>query len=63
MIGFRATATDESISVDGTEILEAHWFTRAELRDQAETTGRLGRPDSIDLAMLAAWLAEGEEAP
>ncbi|MGH3375719.1 MAG: NAD(+) diphosphatase [Actinoallomurus sp.] len=62
MIGFRATATDESISVDGSEILEAHWFTREELRDHAETTGRLGRPDSIDRVMLAAWLAEGEEA-
>jgi NAD+ diphosphatase len=63
MIGFRATAADESISVDGTEILDACWFTRAELRDYAETTGRLGRPDSIDRAMLTAWLAEGEEAP
>jgi len=63
MIGFRATATDEAISVDGTEILEARWFTRGELRDYAETTGRLGRPDSIDRAMLTAWLAEGEEAP
>jgi NAD+ diphosphatase len=62
MIGFRATATDESISVDGTEILEARWFTREELRDYAETTGRLGRPDSIDRAMLTAWLAEGAEA-
>lgn len=62
MIGFRATATDESISVDGTEIVEARWFTREELRDYAETTGRLGRPDSIDRAMLTAWLAEGEEA-
>jgi NAD+ diphosphatase len=63
MIGFRATATDESISVDGTEILEARWFTREELRDYAETTGRLGRPDSIDRAMLTAWLAEGEQTP
>lgn len=63
MIGFRATATDESICVDGTEILEARWFTREELRDHAESTGRLGRPDSIDRAMLTAWLAEGEEAP
>ncbi|MDN3354830.1 NAD(+) diphosphatase [Actinomadura sp. DC4] len=63
MIGFRATAADESVSVDGTEILEARWFTRGELRDYAESTGRLGRPDSIDRAMLTAWLAEGEETP
>lgn len=58
MLGFRATASDESIAVDGTEILQARWFTREELRDYAETTGRLGRPDSIDRAMLTAWLAE-----
>lgn len=63
MIGFRATAADESVSVDGSEILEARWFTHGELRDHAETTGRLGRPDSIDRAMLTAWLAEDEKAP
>lgn len=63
MLGFRATAAGDSISVDGNEIVEARWFTREELRDYAETTGRLGRPDSIDRAMLTAWLAEGEEAP
>lgn len=62
MLGFRATAADESIAVDGTEILEARWFTRPELREYAETAGRLGRPDSIDRAMLTAWLEE-EEAP
>jgi NAD+ diphosphatase len=58
MLGFRATASDESISVDGDEIIEARWFTREELRDYAGTTGRLGRPDSIDRAMLTAWLEE-----
>lgn len=61
MLGFRATASDESIAVDGTEILQARWFTREELRAYAETTGRLGRPDSIDRAMLTAWLAEAED--
>jgi NAD+ diphosphatase len=60
MLGFRATAADEAISVDGDEILEARWFTREELRDHADTTGRLGRPDSIDRVMLTAWLAEDE---
>jgi NAD+ diphosphatase len=63
MLGFRATAADEAISVDGDEIIEARWFTREELRQHAETTGRLGRPDSIDRAMLTAWLAEDEEVP
>jgi NAD+ diphosphatase len=60
MAGFRATAADESVSVDGDEVLEARWFTRGQLRDYGETTGRLGRPDSIDRVMLTAWLAEGD---
>jgi NAD+ diphosphatase len=59
MVGFRATAADESVSVDGNEIREARWFTRDELRDYGKITGRLGRPDSIDRLMLTAWLAEG----
>ncbi len=59
MIGFRATAADESVSVNGNEIAEARWFTRDELRDYAKATGRLGRADSIDRVMLTTWLAEG----
>jgi NAD+ diphosphatase len=59
MIAFRATAADESVAVDGSEIAEARWFTRDELRHYGETTGRLGRADSIDRIMLTTWLAEG----
>jgi NAD+ diphosphatase len=58
MVGFRATADDESVSVDGNEILEARWFTRGELRDHSKDRGWLGRPDSIDHLMLSGWLAE-----
>lgn len=32
MVGFRATAADEAVAVDGREILEARWFTREEMR-------------------------------
>jgi NAD+ diphosphatase len=59
MVGFRATAADDSVSVDGHEILEARWFTREQLRDYAATAERLGRADSIDQMMLATWLADG----
>jgi NAD+ diphosphatase len=59
MVGFRAAAADESVSADGSEILEARWFTRDELRGYAETRGGVGRVDSIDRIMLTAWLAEG----
>ena len=31
MVGFRATAADESVSVDGNEIIEARWFTREQV--------------------------------
>jgi NAD+ diphosphatase len=60
MVGFRATAVDESVSVDGNEILEARWFTRDELTEYGRSKGGLGRIDSIDRIMLTAWLAEGE---
>jgi NAD+ diphosphatase len=60
MVGFRATAVDESVSVDGNEVLEARWFTRDELRDYGQSRGGLGRIDSIDRIMLTAWLAEGD---
>ena len=60
MVAFRATAADEAVSVDGNEILEAHWFTRAELRDYDQSSGGFGRIDSIDRLVLTGWLAEGE---
>ena len=60
MVAFRAIAVEESVSADGTEVVEARWFTREELREYALTTGRLGRADSIDRLMLTVWLEEGE---
>jgi NAD+ diphosphatase len=62
MVGFRANAANESVTVDGNEIREARWFTREELLDYGGTSGRLGRVDSIDRLMLTAWLADGETA-
>lgn len=60
MVAFRATAAGESVSVDGDEIVEARWFTRDELKAYEQAQGRLGRVDSVDRVLLAAWLAEGE---
>jgi NAD+ diphosphatase len=60
MVAFRAVAAEESVSVDGTEVVEARWFTREELREYALSTGRLGRADSIDRLMLTIWLEESE---
>lgn len=58
MIGFRATALAETVHVDGEEVVEARWFTRAELAEHAAAAGRLGREDSIDLYLLRSWLEE-----
>src|SRR6266702_1142247 len=58
MIGFRATALAETVHVDGEEVVEARWFTRAELAEHAAAAGRLGREDSIDRYLLRSWLEE-----
>lgn len=50
MVGFMARATDDRISVDGEEIVDARWFSPAEIADLAP-----GRPDSIDRHLLRAW--------
>jgi NAD+ diphosphatase len=60
MIGCRATAITEDITVDGEELLEARWFTRLELRQYA-ADNPLGRPDSIDRHLLRAWLGGGDD--
>ncbi|MBM7491465.1 NAD+ diphosphatase [Micromonospora luteifusca] len=57
MVGFRATATSDEVRVDGDELLEARWFTRAELRDRVAAGRTLGRVDSIDHRLLEDWLA------
>jgi NAD+ diphosphatase len=60
MIGFRATAITEDITVDGEELLEARWFTRPDLAQYA-AANPLGRPDSIDRLLLRAWLGGGDD--
>jgi NAD+ diphosphatase len=60
MVGFRATATAETVAVDGEELVEVRWFTRAELTEHAAAGGRLGREDSIDRLLLHSWLEESD---
>ncbi|GAB3950631.1 hypothetical protein GCM10027614_51370 [Micromonospora vulcania] len=57
MVGFRATAASDEVRVDGVELLDARWFTRAELRERLAAGRPLGRVDSIDHQLLGAWLA------
>jgi NAD+ diphosphatase len=58
MVGFRATALAQTVHVDGEEVIEARWFTRAELTEHARAAGRLGREDSIDRYLLRSWLED-----
>jgi len=55
-----ARALEAAVSVDGEEILEARWFTKAELAEREASGHPLGRPDSIDRYLLRSWLTEKE---
>ncbi|MEV0001440.1 NAD(+) diphosphatase [Micromonospora sp. NPDC050980] len=56
MVGFRAAAESTRVRVDGEEVVEARWFTRAELRARVAAGRPLGRIDSIDRHLLGSWL-------
>jgi NAD+ diphosphatase len=57
MLGFRASATGSlEITVDSEEIVEAHWFSRDELRAAvADGEIRLPPPPSIAHRIIASW--------
>ncbi|MFD7527965.1 NAD(+) diphosphatase [Streptomyces sp. NPDC059849] len=62
MIGFRAEAVSDWIDVDNVEVVEARWFTAAELRSRI-TDSAVGGPyrvDSIDKVLIDQWLADVE---
>ncbi|MFL6119047.1 NAD(+) diphosphatase [Actinophytocola sp.] len=54
MIGFRALAATDDVTVDHDELTEARWFTRDEVRALGD-----GRPDSIESYLVETWLGEG----
>lgn len=56
MVGFHATATAEDIAVDEAELLEARWFTEAEIRARLAEDPAAFRVDSIGHHLVAAWL-------
>jgi len=53
MVGFRAVAATEEVSVDHDELTEARWFTPSEVRALGD-----GRRDSIESFLVEGWLAE-----
>lgn len=56
MVGFEARAVDTTINVDGSEIAEARWFTRAEMVAEA-TAGAVVLPGgvSISRSLIEHW--------
>lgn len=56
MIGFLARAESQDVDVDGAEIEQARWFTRAELRSECQA-GRVQVPQavSISASLLQHW--------
>jgi len=60
MIGFYARAADTAIVVDHTELEDARWLSRTQLRQElAEQTIKLPRPDSIARRLILGWLEAG----
>jgi NAD+ diphosphatase len=56
MVGFFARARTTEISVDGAEIADARWFTREEMRAEAEA-GTLLLPGGISISrsLVETW--------
>jgi NAD+ diphosphatase len=56
MLGFRARALSTTLTVDGTEVTEARWFSRAELREAVDDgTVILPSRTSIARALIEEW--------
>ena len=55
MVGFVARAADETIAVDGAELLEARWFSRTEIVERIVDGPGSGPVDSIGGWLLRSW--------
>ena len=60
MLGFRARARSDRLNIDRHELLDAGWFTRAELSDPERRPIKLPNPDSIARHLIEDWLTEGD---
>ena len=58
MLGFTARALSEEIDVDGVEVAEARWFSRADLRGETEHGVAVPTGISISSSLMESWLGE-----
>jgi NAD+ diphosphatase len=57
MLGFYAEALSEEVTIDPNELLNARWFTRAQIRDPQAHGFALPRLDSIARRLIEDWMA------
>ncbi|YAL84041.1 NAD(+) diphosphatase [Dermacoccaceae bacterium W4C1] len=64
MLGFTATAEDDALNLDASEIADARWFTRAEV-DAALVDGSLVLPGRLSIArhLIEAWYGSVIDEP
>jgi NAD+ diphosphatase len=59
MVGFTAAAATRDVHVDGTELEDARWFSRDDIRrGLASGALRLSSPASISYALIRDWMEE-----
>ena len=56
MLGFYAEALTEEITIDPSELMDAKWFSRAQMRNPREHGFQLPRGDSIARRLIEDWL-------
>ncbi|NVN40169.1 NAD(+) diphosphatase, partial [Ameyamaea chiangmaiensis] len=58
MLGFTAVARDDALTLDPTEIAEARWLSRADLRARRDEDFTLPGPAAIARRLIHDWLIE-----
>jgi NAD+ diphosphatase len=58
MLGFRARARSDALRIDPEELVDAGWFTRAQLLDPERRPVQLPNRDSIARHLIEDWLHE-----
>ena len=56
MLGFRATARSDELRIDPDELVDAGWYSRAQLIDPEQRPIQLPNPDSIARHLIEDWL-------
>ncbi|MBU6498440.1 MAG: NAD(+) diphosphatase [Rhodospirillales bacterium] len=59
MLGFYAEALSEEITIDPKELVDARWFSRAQMRNPEAHGFNLPRGDSIARRLIEDWIAAG----